>query len=55
MRTLPVARADRFTYEGAIEREPGRMKQKDFMQRFRGGIWAVVGIVLLIVVAIMIS
>lgn len=28
---------------------------KDFMQRFRVGIWAVIGLVLLILVAIMIS
>lgn len=31
------------------------MKQNDFMQRFRVGIWAVIGLVLLILVAIMIS
>ncbi len=30
-------------------------KQKDFLQKFRGGIWAVIGIVLLVAVAIMIS
>jgi hypothetical protein len=30
-------------------------RQRDFLQRFRGGIWAVVGVALVIAIAIMIS
>ena len=30
-------------------------KDQDFLQRFRGGIWAVVGVVLVVVIAIMIA
>jgi hypothetical protein len=30
-------------------------RRRDFMQRFRGGIWALVGLVLVIAIAIIIS
>lgn len=33
----------------------GERDDRDFMQRFRGGIWLAVGVVLVIVVAVMIS
>ncbi len=30
-------------------------RSRDFLQRFRGGIWAAIGVVLIVVVAILIS
>jgi hypothetical protein len=33
----------------------GEGKNRDFLQRFRGGIWLVVGVLAFIIIAVMIS